>query len=232
MARRLRDPAVLALSLFAALVVLGFAAKLIPSLLKETTATSSTPVRREVAGDYPFALAPTQRACLSEVPFDRDGGVAHLWVQRVPAAGAELRVTAAAPGYRAAGRLPLTARVAQPDDPPVAIPLAPPERSVVGTFCVRNEGPAAVVLVGTDQPRALVRSTATIDGAPQRAAFSLSLVDDTRRDTIARTSQLVDRAAALSPFGTWLFWVLIPLLALGLPLLVGAALLRALREES
>jgi hypothetical protein len=220
-----------ALALFAAIVALGFAGKLLPSLLKETRATSSTPVRREGrAGDVPFRLAPAQRACLVAVPLDRDSGVAQLWVRRAPAPAATLELTAAAPGYGAVGRVQVAPHDVRDQEPPISIPLAPPRHSTVGTVCVRNAGTSDVELIGTAQARALTHSAVVLDGVRQPRAFSLRLLDAHRRDMLARAPQLVDRAAALSPFGPWLFWALIPLLALGLPLLVGTALYRALRE--
>lgn len=225
-----RRPATLALALFAAVIALGAGAKLIPALLDDTTATSSTPVRRELAGDYVFALASMQRACLDAVPFDRDSAVAQIGVRRVRSPGAALAVTATAPGYRAAARIRLAPHATRVYRPEVSIPLTPPEGSVVGSLCLQNAGPGAVELIGTTDPRALTRTAASLDGVPQRAAFSVRLLDDEQRSLLARTPDFVARAAALSPFGPWLFWALIPLVALGMPLLVGNALRLALRD--
>ena len=224
-------PAVLALVVFAGAIAIVTAAKLIPSLLRDTTVTSSTPVRRELGGDLALPLAAAQRTCLGAVPFDDDSAVAQLYVRRVRRPGAALEVTAAAPGYRSAAHVRLAPHGVRVYEPEVSIPLTPPNASAVGRLCVRNAGPGAVELIGTADPRALTRTTASIDGVPQRTAFSLRLIGAHGRSPASRTPQLVDRAAALSPFGPWLFWALIPLLALGVPSLVGAALYLALREQ-
>jgi hypothetical protein len=230
MASRWRRPATVPLLAFAATIALVAAGKIVPALLEDTTATSSTPVRRELAGDAVVSLAAGQSGCLSAVPFDRDSGVAQLAVRRVAAPGALLRLTATAPGHRAHARVRLPAHGVRTYRPEVSVPLRPPARSLVGSFCASNAGPGGVELIGSGDPRALTRTRATIDGAPQRQAFSLALLDARRRSTLARTPDLVERAAALSPVGPWLLWTLIPLVVLGVPLLVGTALARSLRE--
>jgi hypothetical protein len=231
MASLRRRPATLPLLTFAATVLLVFAGRIVPALLEDTTATSSTPVRRELNGDVRLSMRAGQRACLSAVPFDRDSRVAQLAARRVASPGALVRLTAGAPGYRARAQVHLVAHADRFYKPELSVPLQPPPRSVVGSFCVTNAGPGRVELVGTADPRALTRTAATLDGAPQKMAFSLTLFDARRRSTLARTNDLVHRAAALSPFGPWLFWTLIPLLLIGVPLLVGAALAGSLRAQ-
>ncbi|HMJ03843.1 MAG TPA: hypothetical protein VK506_12935 [Conexibacter sp.] len=214
----------------AAAIVLGAVGALLPALLEDDVGTSSTPVRRDLVA-HDVTLAPDQRVCVANVALDRDSAVARLRVRRVPAAGATLRVVATGPGHRAAGIVVLGAQGASAEGAAVDVPLAPPPRSLVGTLCMRHEGGGTVELVGTDHPRATVRSSASLDGVPLRQAPSVSLLQARERSTLARTSELVDRAAALSPFGPWLFWALIPLLLLGLPALVVTALWRAMAAD-
>jgi hypothetical protein len=212
----------------AAAIAVGAAAALVPALLRDGAATSSTPVRRDpVAHDV--VLAPGQRVCVAAVPFDRDSAVARLWTRRVAGPGSTLRIVAAAPGHRATALVALAAQRAPGSGTAVDVPLTPAPRPLLGTLCVTNDGGGAVALVGTDHPRATVRSSASLDGAPIAQAPSLTLLQARERSVLARTSELIDRAAALSPFGPWLFWTLIPLLLLGLPALVVTALVRATR---
>jgi hypothetical protein len=151
-------------------------------------------------------------------------------VLHVGSGGAQLRVEASAPGgYRATGSAKLAPLGDGAERTDVA--LAPPPAAVSGTVCATVDGAEPITLAGTGDPRALVHTHGMLDGAPQQAAFSLTLLEARERSPLARTGQLADRAAALSPFGPWWFWLLAALLVLALPALVVAALSRALRDE-
>lgn len=227
---RLRPGAVAAVC--ATLIGVGAAIAFVPALLRDTTATSSTPVRRDgVAHD--IVLAPAHEVCVGSVTFDRDSARARVWLRRVDGADAALRVSARAPGYRASAvaTVPPAARTGGAEPATLDLPLDPPTRSTLGTLCLASRG-GRVTLVGTDHPRAIVHAGPTLDGAPIARAPSVTLLDDDRRSPLARTPQLVDRAAALSPFGPWLFWALIPLVLLAVPALVVLALHRALAADA
>lgn len=223
-------PPALVAAVCAGAIALGGAVMLVPPLLHDGTAISSTPIRSDrVAHDV--TLARGERVCLDQVALDRDSAVARLLVRRAPEPGAALRIEVAAPGYRGSGRVAVPPHPATADGSTLNVPLSPsPPRSTIGTFCAQNVAGARLTLVGTDQARALTRSRASLDGVPLAQAFSLTLVQAERHSTLARTPELIDRAAALSPFGPWFFWAMLPLLLLGVPLLVVAALYLALRS--
>ena len=208
-------------------IVLG-AAAMLPRLLREYPATSSTPVRRD-AVTLPLELAPRQPVCLDGVTLDTDSEIAQLTLLHVGATGARMRVTATAPSYRSEGSAVLAPLQAGAN--PIDVPLTPPRTATIGRICAVTSGPARVRLAGTADPRALTRTQVTYGGAPLRQAPALTLTEARARSPLARVGQLVDRAAALSPAGPWLFWTLLPLLVLGLPVLVITALLLALRAE-
>jgi len=214
----------------AAAIVAGALALLLPALLAARTATSSTPVRHDLVA-HDIALAAGQRVCVANVPYDRDSAVARLWVRRAPDGGA-LRVVATAPRYRARGDAVLAPTQATAGGTAVDVRLAPPATAIAGTLCATNAGSGPIVLVGTDQARAIERTSASLDGTPLRQAPSLSLLEARERSVLARTGELLDRAAALGPFGPWLLWALLPLVVLGVPALVVTALLRALRDPA
>lgn len=216
----------------AALIVLGAAVLLLPPLLARHTATSGTPIRRDLVA-HDLTLAAGQRACLDAVALDRDSAVVRVWVRRVAATGTTLGVTAAGTGYHGAGTAPLVAGAGSDDGAATDVRLTPaPPHTLVGTLCVANAGRGTLTLAGTDHPRALVRSHPTRDGAPLTYAFSVSLLQAHERSPLARAGELVDRAAALTPFGPWLFWLLLPLLLALLPALVVASLYRALVADA
>ena len=223
-----RNRAALAVALFAAVLVLGAATQLVPRLTQRDEVVSSTPVRVDLAAIAPIVVQPGARACLSDVTFDRAAGVARIALapSATSANATRLALETSAPGYRAstvASVEPLRAYEYE-------IPFTPPHRSAIGTLCIHNLGPHATPLAGTADPRALTRSTLVVAGRRQAQAFSLTLLEARRRSPLARVSQLVDRAAALSAVGPWLLWLLIPLLLIGGPTAVGAALWLALRE--
>jgi len=226
---RLLRPRVVA-GVCAAAIVVGALAILLPALLRAHAATSSTPVRRDLVA-HDVALAGGQRVCVANVPFDRDSAVARLWVRRAPDGGA-LRVVATAPRYRARGDAVLAPTQATTGGTAVDVRLTPPATATAGTLCATNAGTGRIALVGTDQARAVERTSAALDGTPLRQAPSLSLLQARERSVLARTGELLDRAAALGPFGPWLLWTLLPLVALGVPALVVTALLRAMQDPA
>lgn len=223
-------PALLA-AVCAAVIVVGAAATLLPPLLERGTGTSSTPVRRDLVS-RDVVLGPGRRVCVANVALNRDSAVVRMWVRSVAAPGATLRVVATAASYRASGLVVLPPRPAAPGGTALDVSIAPPPSATAGTLCVAQASGETVALVGTDHPRALVRTSASLDGVPLERAPSLTLLQARERSPLARSGELVDRAAALSPFGPWLFWALIPLLALGLPALVVTALWRALSADA
>jgi len=218
----------IAIAVLVAVVLLGMAALFVPWLTRQREAISATPVRKELVAPTTVALSAGQRACLDGVSFDPDAQVAEVTIATAATAAARLSLTTAAGGYRARS----IAHVAPGQAGPVAIPLAPPRRSAIGTLCLRDAGRSAVSLAGTVHPWALVRPKMTLDGQPVAEAFSLTLREAGQRSLLDRVPQLADRAAALSAVGPWLFWLLIPLLLVGAPVGVIAAFWLALRERA
>ncbi len=217
-----------AVALCVGTLLLG-AGALAPRLLRASAVTSGTPVRLD-AVTVPIALAPGQRVCIGGVTLDTDSERARLTLLSADAGVTRLRLTASAPAYRSEGSVPLTP--AQDTARPLDVALTPPHAATLGSVCLATSGAGSVQLAGTADPRALTRLHATLDGAPQTQAFSLTLLEARERSPLARVGQLVSRAAALSPAGPWLFWLLMPLLVLGMPALVVAALALALRDET
>jgi len=221
-----RNRAGIVTAVLLAVLLLVAAALLVPWLTRPRDVISSTPVRTEFYAEKTVALRTGQRACLDEVTLDPSARIARVTIARAASSETRLSLETAGAGYRAT----TVARIPPRQLGPLDIPLSPPRRDVIGALCVRNTGRQAVRLAGTAQPWALARSTMTIDGESRTQAFSLTLLEAGRRSLLERVPQLVDRAAALSAVGPWLFWLLIPLLVAGMPACVIVALRLALRE--
>ncbi|HEX7292238.1 MAG TPA: hypothetical protein VF250_14030 [Conexibacter sp.] len=229
MADRLaRHRVALAVGTLLAVVALVAATQILPWLTRDREVVSSTPVRTELLAPQEIALQPGQRACVARVPFDPDGRVARVTIARAGAGPARLSLAASGGAYRAQA----SARVPADYEGALDIPFAPPTRDLIGTLCVGNAGGRAIALAGTVHPWAIVRPQMTLDGQPVAEAFTLTLLEPGRRSYLARVPQLVERAAALSAVGPWLFWLLLALLVVGVPAGVTAALTLALRAPT
>jgi hypothetical protein len=229
MAERLdRNRTAIVTALFVAVLTLGALTQFLPRLTQSGDVVTSTPVRQDLAAVQAIVLHPGERACLSQVTLDRAAGVARVGLapNALGAAPTKLALAASAPGYRAAA----TISVARGQGGQLQIPFAPPRRTAIGALCLRNGGRRTVALAGTADPRALTRSKMTLDGAPRNDAFSLTLLAAGQRTLLDRFAQLVARTAALSAVGPWMLWLLLPLLLLGVPVLVLAALRAAVHQ--
>jgi hypothetical protein len=215
-------PLAVAGALLALLVLLAF----LPWLLRERPAVSSTPIVRPPSVLAELPLRPQQRACVSDVLFTPDAAEVKVQVTRArPGAGPPLAVTARAPGYRA--------RTTQPGGygprQDIEIPLTPARRQVGGgELCVRNAGTADVWFLGTVEERALASERTTVDGRPAPAQLAVTLQAREPRSLLARTGELLDRAAAFRP--GYLAPVVLGLLLAAVVLVVPAAVLLAFRR--
>jgi hypothetical protein len=115
------------------------------------------------------------------------------------------------------------------------IPVAPPRReSAGGQLCVRNAGRADVWFLGTVEERALSTQRTSIDGRPAEVQLAVTLQEREDRGLLARTGQLLDRAAAFRPgyLGPGVLWLLLAAAAVGVPAATLLALRRALDEDA
>jgi hypothetical protein len=218
----------IATALFVAVLLVGAVTQFLPRLTQQGDVVSSTPVRADLASVHPIVLEPGARACLGDVTFDPAVRVAQLTLAPSATGSAPTRLTlvASGPGYRAMA----TTTLVRGQGGRLDVPISPPRDGVLGTLCVRNDGRHTTALAGTADPRALTRSAIVVDGERSGQGFSVILREAGGRSLLSRTSQIVDRTAALSAVGPWLLWLLIPLLALGMPAAVAMALRLALRE--
>jgi hypothetical protein len=206
-----------ALALATALLVLAFAALdvFIPYLTKDRETVAGVPVPPPFSVQENIALAPGQEVCLDSVALDVDSALAEFTVVNEMKSGPPLRVSAAAPGYRATGKVdggygaPFTARV----------PLEPPPRSLLAELCVANRGNRKVELLGTHEPRTASRPVARVDGEEVAPDLVLRFVSTNSGNVVERLTSLVDRMSAFRPLvlETPVLWLILALLVLVLP---------------
>jgi hypothetical protein len=220
-------PFAAAVALLALVVLAGF----LPWLLRERPAVSSTPIVRPPAVVAELQLRPGSRACVSEVLFTPEAEEVKVQVTRARRdAGPPLAVAASAAGYRARAVAP--GGYGPRQDLEVALP--PAGRQVDGgRLCLRNAGRTDVWLLGTVEERALATQRTTLDGAPAPVQLAVTLQERENRSLLARTGELLDRAAVFRPgyLAPPVLWLLLAAVVLAVPAAVLVALRRALDED-
>src|SRR3954452_7506591 len=115
----------------------------IPYLTQQREVSSATPTPNAVGAVSPIMLKPRSQVCSTLVTFSPDSQVARVVaVGDAAKKGPALSVTASGPGYKASSPVP----AGYPGTGPVEVRLKTPQKSLIGQFCVRNDGPAQAVL--------------------------------------------------------------------------------------
>ena len=189
----------------------------VPYLTRDRQDVAGVPVPTPFIAQVPVAMGPGSEACLSDVAFDTDAELIELVAFKVPRQRPPIEIVADAPGYRetafaTGGNEPLAGLYARMD---------PPERSALGTLCIRNRGKRRIDLLGTTDARtATGRPITRIDGVEVAPDISVRLLSADPGSVLERLGQLVDRAAAFKPglFGApVLLWLTLLLTAIGVP---------------
>jgi hypothetical protein len=201
-----------------------------PYLTLERENVAGVPVPPPFVVQVPVRMDPGSEACLSDVAFDTDAELVELQAL-TPRQRPRLEIAARAPGYRETatvpgGTEPLTGLYARID---------PPERSVVGTLCIRNRAKRRIDLMGTTDPRTAVgRPVTRIDGEEVVPDITVRLLSTDSGTVLERLGQLVDRAAAFKPglFGAPVFlWIVVALAAIGAPAAAIYSMLSSFRDS-
>jgi hypothetical protein len=188
----------------------------VPYLTRDREAISSVPAPAPVVAVEGVDVPPHQRACIDEVALDTDSEIVELTALAGKRPGPPLEVEAEAEGYRARTAVDggyersalLRAR------------LEPPERSAIGTLCIRNSGDRPVALLSTSDNRtSSLRSTTRVRGEPVAQDVSVRLLAAENGTVVDRADQLVERAAAFKPrlLGTAVIWLALLLVVGGVP---------------
>lgn len=189
------------------------------------TAQHDTPA--EVASPPPLAVTALdvlkggQQLCTDEVAMSRQSEQVRFRVGNYGKPGPPLLVTVRAPGYASSGRI----RAGWADNVVQVVPLRRPARDQHATLCIRNAGRRQVAVYAATG-NAPARASA---GAPPEISFY-----ERRPQSIADNADLTP--ARIATFRgifseTWIVWTLAVLFALGVPVLMGAALWAGLKDS-
>jgi hypothetical protein len=185
-----------------------------------------------VGSQAPVAVAkPAGEVCQAGVHTDSRFDVVRLVLGTYARPGPELGVTvrdARTGRTLAAGRLPAGARDNQSARARVS-PAVPAERRV--DVCFRNRGAHRVAFYG-GVPWAEPLSTARVDGRRLTWDLRLDFFRSDSRSALSLVPDMFERAALFMPpgVGSWTYWCLLAVVAVLVPLLLGAALARAVDD--
>lgn len=178
--------------------------------------------------ESPVVLPAGKRLCITRTLLSPRAEIAELVVseqQKRPTPA--LDVVAVGAGYRSAARIAAT----EPGRHAVTARIEPPDRDIIGQFCVRARG-RAVVLVGTTEFRSITRSISFIDGEQISPDPALTFYTAEKVSALGELGGIVDRMTIARGFlgAGWIVWSLLVLVAIGVPVAVLVVLYRALRD--
>jgi hypothetical protein len=228
MRKALRAPRTLAGIAAGLGLLIACVAWFVPYLTRERQNLAGVPVPPPFLSQAPIEIDSASRACLSDVAFDTDAEFVELTTLSAPRPPVE--VVARAPGYRATGSI----EGGRDGLSTIFARIDPPERSAIGTLCIRNRGKRRIELLGTNDGRTSVgRPVTRVDGEEAAADITVRFFSADQGSVLERLGQLVDRAAAFKPglFGAPFFlWIVVLLAAIGIPVAAVYALLSSFRE--
>ena len=214
-------------SLIATILILGIW-KVIPYLRQPGPATDSTPTFQPLADYKTISLKKNQQLCVNRVTFTPNSRYAQFTIVGQELGTPPTAVVATAAGYRSIALLPSGPRSAL-----LTAALKPPATELSnGTLCVLNRGTRELQVVAVSEGKSTTLSTTSIDSMPAKLDVPLTLLSSlsaTRRD---RLSSTISHAAAFVPLAPWTIWVLLFLLAVGVPLALVVALSRSIYPGS
>jgi hypothetical protein len=194
-------------------------------LLADRDLVASTPSPRPVFKITPLVVPEGDRLCIDDVTIPRDARQIRFQVTTGGRPGPALDVALRARGYSAGVHV----AGGYADNALVVEPMRAPGADVLGRVCIRADG--RIALVGTTEERTLSRPQGSVAGHRVDPDAFLAFYEDRHGSAIRRTPAIIDRMAAFRPgiVGSWLLWPLLALTAIGVPLGVVWAVLKAAR---
>jgi len=173
-------------------------------------------------------VGPGHSACVSNATILPESEVARFRVGTRGGPAVPMRLTVAADGYRYVTRIPATWK----DNDVVSVPLRPPDRGAVGSFCFDNLGRTPVDFYAADD-RTRTESRTFVDDRLVSANIQLQTYEARPASVLSHLGSILDELTVFRPgfVGLWLLWPLAILVALGVPVLALGAVYRAVRED-
>jgi hypothetical protein len=229
---RLRQPRVLGPALVLVTFAIGALWFYVPHVTESHANVISTPSLVGYQTSKQVVVRRGQQACIAPVPLEPALRTVRMILQARGAQAAPLDVELRAPGYRGTGRM-AGYQPGKPVNVETAVTPAPP-RDVDGTLCLRNTGPRAVGLVGTDEALSTTVPATTLDGKPAGEVDpAITFLGGPPQSILSRAGTILGRASDFTGgfLPMWLLWPLTILLVLAAPLALAWALYVALDPE-
>lgn len=196
-------------------LALGAALVVIPFVTRDRVVLASTPQPPAPTAISLVELRSGQEACLDKAVLDEHSERAVLSVGTYGRAPSPLRLTITGPGLREVKQIPPT----YTDNLPISVPVDPPDKAVVTTICVRNDGNRKIALYGGSDRTS--RSTTRVDGEPIGVTnFTIIFAEAGRHSLLARLPLAIERMQAFKPDTPLLAWLVAVLFVIGMPLVV------------
>jgi hypothetical protein len=214
------------LSAVAALLV-GLAVMVPSWLLDDRDYLAVTPQPPAVEQSTQRDVPPDGRVCMDRVALDPPSEVARVRpVGRGRAVPLQLTITGEG-GYAARARATDYRR-----GDVVALPVEPPQRSLIATLCLHNQGRDPVSLAAV-QDRRRSRSIVLLNGVQLQASFVIQFAEREPVSILERFPESVKRMTVLRPavVSDVTLWLLLALFVAGVPILALWAYARALRHD-
>ena len=202
--------------LAAAVAVVGAVLWFPTWLTEKRTMLAATP--SSAPGDVEIlALRPRSQACLDDVVVPSRPSLMRFRVGTYLGSGQPLDVSLTAPGYGERVRQD-TSYI---DNALLRLPFDAPARELRARVCIRNVGRRQVALYGGIGPPLTMASRTTVDGSYSTVHLHLSFEHQEQKSILGEAGTVASRMARFRPgwMGEWLFWLLAPLVLLGLPAL-------------
>jgi hypothetical protein len=204
----------------------------VPHLTEDHSNVLSTPSLVGFQTSKQVVVRRGQQACISPVPLEPALRTVRMVLQARGTQASPLEIELRGPGYRGTGRF----AGYQPGgavNVEAAVSPAPPG-DADGTLCVRNAGPRAVGLVGTDEPLSATLPATALDGRPTGDVDpAITFLGGPPQSIISRAGTILGRASDLTGgfVPLWLLWPLAIAFVLVAPLALAWALYRSLEPE-
>jgi hypothetical protein len=232
MRKRLLEPRLLGPVLVVATFAIGALWFYVPHLTEAHPNVLSTPSLVGFQTSKQIVVRRGQQACISPVPLEPALRTVRMVLQARGTQASPLELELRAPGYRGTGRF-AGYQAGGAANAEAAVSPAPP-RDADGTLCVRNTGPRAVGLVGTDEPLSSSLPATALDGKPAGDVDpAITFLGGPPQSMISRAGTILGRASDFTGgfVPLWLLWPLALVFVLGSPFALAWALFRSLEPE-
>ena len=199
-----------------------------PFLNRERDYAASIPQPSPLFSVALVNLGGGQEACFPDAVMDTRSEQARFRVGTFGQAGAPLRLSIIAPGYRITRAIPGT----YADSEPLAIDVAPPPRATAVELCLANAGRRRVAIYASDD-RTTAPYVTRVDGRPSPADPQWAFYERRPVSIAERLPVTADRLEAFRPWWVepWLLWPLGVVVVLGVPLGALVAVARGGSDE-